>query len=62
MKNPAADAGDMVLTTGQDDGSPLQDSCLGSPLDRGAWWAMGCKELGHNSAQTHTRWDSEERN
>ena len=20
-------------------GNPLQDSCLGSPMDRGAWWA-----------------------
>ena len=24
-------------------GNPLQYSCLGSPMDRGAWW--GCTEL-----------------
>ena len=22
------------------DGSPLQYSCLGNPLDRGAWWVI----------------------
>ena len=21
-------------------GSPLQDSCLGNPMDRGAWWVI----------------------
>ena len=24
---------------GGHDGSPLQDSCLEKPMDRGAWWA-----------------------
>ena len=28
-------------------GNPLQDSCLGNPMDRGAWWATvhGATEL-----------------
>ena len=24
---------------GVGNGNPLQDSCLGNPMDRGAWWA-----------------------
>ena len=24
---------------GEDNGNPLQYSCLGNPMDRGAWWA-----------------------
>ena len=24
---------------GGGDGNPLQDSCLGNPMNRGAWWA-----------------------
>ena len=24
---------------GEGNGTPLQDSCLESPMDRGAWWA-----------------------
>ena len=24
---------------GEENGNPLQYSCLGNPLDRGAWWA-----------------------
>ena len=23
---------------GEGNGNPLQDSCLGNPMDRGAWW------------------------
>ena len=32
---------------GEGHGSPLQDSCLENPMDRGAWWATvhGVKEL-----------------
>ena len=31
---------------GEGNGNPLQYSCLGNPMDRGAWWATlwGCKE------------------
>ena len=31
-------------------GNPLQDSCLGNPLDRGAWWATV-----HGVAKSQTR-------
>ena len=55
VKNPYANAGDprdkgSVLgserTPGGGHGNPLQDSCLGNPMDRGAWWAIvhGVKE------------------
>jgi len=27
-------------TPGEGNGNPLQYSCLGNPLDRGAWWAV----------------------
>ena len=27
--------------TGEGNGNPLQYSCLGNPMDRGAWWAAG---------------------
>ena len=44
-KNPSAGAGDLGLIPGfgrppgEGDGSPLQYSCLGNPMDGGAWWA-----------------------
>ena len=45
VKNPPANAGDSSLIPGlgrsprEGNGNPLQYSCLGNPLDRGAWWA-----------------------
>ena len=45
VKNPPANAGDMGLIlqsgkfSGEGNGNPLQYSCLGNPVDRGAWWA-----------------------
>ena len=33
----------------EENGYPLQYSCLGNPMDKGAWWATVCgvtKELG----------------
>ena len=39
------DAGDAGLISGsgrspgEGNGNPLQYSCLGNPMDRGAWWA-----------------------
>ena len=45
IKNPRANAGDMGLipgsgrSPGEGNGYPLQFSCLGNPMDRGAWWA-----------------------
>ena len=47
VKNLPASAGDArdmgsILGSGRSpgEGNPLQYSCLGSPMDRGAWWAM----------------------
>ena len=54
-KNPPANAGDASLIPGlgrcpgEGNGNPLQYSCLGNPIDRGAWWATFhgiAKELG----------------
>ena len=47
VKNPPAGAGDMVSSIipglgrapGGGNGNPLQYSCLGNPMGRGAWWA-----------------------
>ena len=47
-KNPPANAGDARdlgsipgsgRSPGVENGNPLQYSCLGNPMDRGAWWA-----------------------
>ena len=44
-KEPACQAGDMGLVPGprrplgEGNGNQLQYSCLGNPMDRGAWWA-----------------------
>ena len=47
VKNPSANAGDAGdpgsipgsgRSPGEENGNPLQDSCLGNPMDRGAWW------------------------
>ena len=49
VKNPPASAGDIRDTgsipglgrfPGEGNGNPLQYSCLGNPMDRGAWWAV----------------------
>ena len=45
VKNALANAGDVGLipgsgrSPGEGNGNPLQYSCLGNPMDRGAWWA-----------------------
>ena len=55
VKNPLADAGDtgsvpgLGRSPGEGNGNPLQFSCLGNPMDRGAWQATVhgvTKELG----------------
>ena len=47
VRNPPADAEDVRDTgsipglgrsPGEGNGNPLQYSCLGSPMDKGAWW------------------------
>ena len=44
VKNPPANAGDPVpgsgRSPGEGSGHPLQYSCLGNPMDRGAWQAI----------------------
>ena len=46
MKNLSVNAGDtgwipeLGRSPGEGSGNPLQDSCLGNPMDRGAWWAI----------------------
>ena len=45
IKNPPVSAGDVGLipgserSPGEGNGTPLQYSCLGNPMDRGAWRA-----------------------
>ena len=45
VKNLPANAGDMgsipglERSPGEENGNPLQDSCLGNPIDRGTWQA-----------------------
>ena len=45
VKNPPANAGDSGSipgsgrSPGEGNGNPLQYSCLGNPMNTGAWWA-----------------------
>ena len=45
VKNLPANAEGLALipgsgrSPGEGDGNPFQYSCLGNPMDRGAWWA-----------------------
>ena len=41
VKNPPAKASipGSGRSPGEGNGNPLQYSCLGNPMDRGAWWA-----------------------
>ena len=59
IKNPpgnAGDAGDVGLilelgrSPGEGNGNSLQYSCLGNPMERGAWWATV-----HGVARSQTR-------
>ena len=54
VKNLPANAGDLSSIpgsgkfAGEGNGNPFQYSCLGNPMDRGAWWAIvhgAAKEL-----------------
>ena len=49
VKNPPVNAGDtrdvgsipgLQRSPGEENGNPLQYSCLGNPMDRGAWQAI----------------------
>ena len=56
VKSLPTNAGDVVLilglgrSPGEGHGNPLQYSCLGKPLDRGAWQAIlhGAARIGHD--------------
>ena len=59
VKNPPANAGDIRdmgsipgsgSSPGEENGKPLQYSCLENPIDTGAWWAtvMGSQRVEHN--------------
>ena len=59
VKNPPTNAGDLReedstpglgRSSGRGHGNPLQYSCLGNPMDRGAWRATA-----HSIAKTQTR-------
>ena len=60
LKNLPANAEDMGSipglgrSPGEGNGNPFQYSCLGNPMNRGAWQAtyslQGCKRLGHDLA------------
>ena len=57
VKNPPANAediglipGDVIRYPGGGNGTPLQDSHLGNPIDRGAWWLAA-----HGVAKSGTR-------
>ena len=45
VKTPPPSAGDVGLipgsgrSPGEGNGNPLQNFCLGNPMDSGAWWA-----------------------
>ena len=49
VKNMLANAGDMGLIpglgrfSGERNDNPIQYSCMGNPMDRGAWWATVAK-------------------
>ena len=55
VKNPPANAADLGLilgsgrSPGEGNGNPLQYSCLGNPMDRGAW-----EDIPHGVAERRT--------
>ena len=54
VKNLPANTGDVNLipglgrSPGEGNGNSLQYSFLENPMDRGAWWAVGFKGVGHD--------------
>ena len=63
VKNPSSDAGDVRVTgtesgrsPGGGNGNPLQYSCLGNPIVKGAGWATvhGVAELDLATRQQHS--------
>ena len=67
VKNPPANAGDVGSipesrrSLGEGNGNPLQYSCLGNPIDRGAWQATvqtlaGCQESDMTAPKIQQLW------
>ena len=63
VKNPPINSGDMRLipgsgrSPGEGNGNPLQYSCLGNPMDRGAWKAT-VHRVTHSRTTTESKnWD-----
>ena len=62
VKNLPASAGDtdlipwLVRTPREGNGNPLQYSCLGNPLERGAWWVI---RVGHDLVNTQHTYTSQ---
>ena len=54
VKNPPANAGDVTLipgsgrSPGEENGNPLQYSCLGNPMDRESYSPSGHKRVRHD--------------
>ena len=40
VRNPPANTGDPQSIPGEGNDNPLQCSCLGNPMGRGAWWVQ----------------------
>ena len=64
VKNLHANAGDgrdassvpeLGRSPGEENGNPLQQSYLGNPMDRGAWWAIVQRvaRVGHDLGLNH---------
>ena len=78
VKNPPANAGDardlgsipgLGKSPGEENGNPLQYSCLGNPMDRGAWWATLHEIMNswtqmsdYTHTHTHTHWKHQQLN
>ena len=66
VKNPPINSGDMRLipgsgrSRGEGNGNPLQYSCLGNPMDRGAWKAAvhGVTQSRTTTATKNWDWSS----
>ena len=60
VKNSPANAEDLGLIPGTGrppgigNGNPLQYSCLGNPMDRGAWWASPCGRKSRTQLSSYT--------
>jgi len=61
IKNLPANAGDMGLIPGmrrsprEENGNPLQYSCLGNPMDRRTWWAA-VHRVEHDLVTNNSNW------